>query len=81
MRNLTGLTRQGRIKLFAALDLGLRHNGDTFRAEQDTRRGPDRFASEVTILDDGRVHHFRFVVNDASASYGVLQIEYAEEST
>lgn len=42
--------------------------------------GSPHFEARYFFLDSaGRIRQFRFVVNDASAAYGVLRVVYAEE--
>ena len=83
LRNFEGLSREGRIKLFANFHSDLRVNGDFYRQEKDRRLGPesDCFWYQIVLKDDhgdGRVRQFTFVVNDAAAVYGVLQVEYEQ---
>jgi hypothetical protein len=63
-------------------NLSLRENGDDLRAEEHRRAGggSTRFFFDALIWDeDGSFHHFRFVVDDAAAEYGVLRIVYADK--
>jgi hypothetical protein len=85
LRNFTGLSRQGRVRLFANLDSDLREQGDIYR--QDPARslapGSPYFWYRIIFMDtdrDGRVWQFSFVVNDSAAVFGVLQVEYVEAS-
>ena len=42
--------------------------------------GSPHFEAHCVFLDSaGRTRQFRFVVNDASAAYGVLRVVYADE--
>ncbi len=84
LRNITSLSRQGRVKLFANLDASLRDKGDRLRANAELRvaSGSDNFFWDLVIRDtdgDGQIHTFRFVVNDAAAKYGVLRVLDVEE--
>ena len=84
LRNLQGLSRQGRLRLFASLDR-LRTRGD-FYIQNAERTGAesDLFWFRVRIRDrqgDGRLRQFRFAVSDSAASFGVLRILYMDETT
>jgi hypothetical protein len=84
-RGISGVTRQARINLFYPLRETLSENGDAVRAEPDRRfaGNPDLFFFDIIIRSTeggGPFRHFRFVVDDSSAAYGVLQIVYAEEA-
>lgn len=81
LANCPGLSRADRIKLFGHLDT-LRDQGDVYRSDV-TRRlslGSEHFSLDFAFRSEsGDVRLFRFVVSDASASYGVLRIVYADE--
>jgi hypothetical protein len=82
LRNLPGLSRSGRVALWAGVFDGLRHYADTYRADPSRRLAPDspRFLCEHILRDPetGRLHSIRLVVNDAGAAYGVLVVEYVD---
>jgi hypothetical protein len=82
LRNISGLTRAGRLVLWAGVLDTLRHYADTYRANQALRLAPNspRFLYDHVFRDPdtGRVHSVRFVANDASAAYGVLRVEYVD---
>lgn len=82
LRESAGMSRVGRNKLFAELHLNLREKGDIWRAEASQRSAinSSRFVFDTLIRDeDGSYHHFRFVVDDAGAEYGVLRVVYADK--
>jgi hypothetical protein len=82
LRNITGLSRAGRLVLWAGVLDTLRHYADTYRANPALRLAPNspRFNYQHVFRDPGtgRVHSLRLVVNDASAAYGVLVVEYLD---
>ena len=82
LRNLPGLSRQSRVKLFAAIDLHVRQLGDVHRMNHELRLPDDRyFQLGIAFRDESRrVRYFTVVVNDEAAEYGVLKIEYADEA-
>ena len=79
LRDLTGLSRSGRVALWADLFDMLRHHADTLRADPSRRLEPDApcFLCELFLRDpeSGRLHSVRVVVNDSGEAYGVLVIE------
>jgi hypothetical protein len=77
------LSRAGRVKLFIALSW-LREQGDVFIDDLSRRlaQGSPFFLYDYIFRDDdgdGQLHHFRFVVSDAAASYGVLRVVYVDQ--
>ncbi len=85
LRSHVGLSRQGRIILYASLNQDLRVHGDTFRRDPSRRLEGDssRFVYDIAFRDqdgDGKIHHFWFIVSDRSAEYGVLRLEFVEET-
>ncbi len=83
LRDTEGLSRAGRVKLFTNLDECLRDHGDKYRNDPALRLAPGStcFWFYFTMLDpDGprRAFSFAFVVDDAAAAFGVLQIVYVE---
>ena len=84
LRNHQGLSRSGRVRLFTNLDHYLRQRGDVFLQDQSRRLSdvPLRFWYAIVLYDPwvgGLFRSFWFVVNGASAAFGVLTIEYADE--
>jgi hypothetical protein len=80
LRSLTGLSRQGRVKLYANLQ-HLRNLADSYRNDPVNRLAPNSPYLWYTILfqdDDGSMQTFRFMVNDSGAAYGVLQVVYVD---
>jgi hypothetical protein len=88
LRNLPGLSRQGRLKLFVNLRLALENIPDATLRDPAQRVGPDPtgvgpscYRGDIVLRDsdgDGRVHQFVFVVDDRNAPYGVLEVVYVE---
>ena len=81
LRNLAGVSRQFRNRLFSNLDFDLRLNGDSFRESPDRRvsAGSSFFWYRLVLRDDegdGKLRRFSFLVNDAAAVYGVLEVEF-----
>jgi hypothetical protein len=82
---LTGLSRSASVKLFAQAIGNLADHGDEFRSNPSLRlhEGSPHFRFELIVADvegDGRIHSFLFIVSDAAAQYGVLQIVYVEHT-
>lgn len=82
LRNIPGLSRAGRLVLWAGVLDSLRHHADTYRADPALRLAPGspRFRCENVFRDPdtGRVHLLRLTVNDANAVYGVLLVEHVD---
>jgi hypothetical protein len=80
-----GLPRSARVRLFAQAIADLADHGDVFRNDPARRlgEGSPHFRYELVVWDvegDGRVHSFLFIVSDAAAQYGILQVVYAEHT-
>lgn len=84
LRECAGLSREGRIILYANIHADLREKADFYRSDQDRRLAPGSpyFWYDIVFLDprNQHFHRFWFVVSDAAATYGVLQSVYAEEA-
>ena len=85
LRNYQGLSREGRVRLYAQLHFALGHSGDTIRQDPNLREAPGStyFWYRFLFRDshgDGRIRQFTFAVSDAAAVYGVLEIQYVEVS-
>ena len=82
LRDLPGLSRSGRVALWAGIFDNLRHHADAFRADPGRRLRTDApyFLWEYILRDpeSGRFHSVRLVVNDGGAAYGVLVVEYVD---
>ncbi len=79
------LARSVRVRLFAQVVGDLADHGEVFRNDPSRclGEGSPHFRYELIVWDvegDGRVHSFRFIVSDAAAPYGVLQVVYAEHT-
>lgn len=64
------------------LEVELGRDGDFYRNEPERRcsLGSSNFAVALLFRDSaGNLRHFRFIVSDAAASYGVLRVRFAEE--
>jgi hypothetical protein len=71
-RELAGLTRHGRIRLFAGAYSSIKIIPDEIRSDPQ-RRGQSnssRFVFDYVLRDAGRVRTFLFVVDDSSAAAG-----------
>jgi hypothetical protein len=76
------LTAQDAEKVLTFLDTELGQTADVYRNEPDRRNPPGSPSFEVTLLfrdSAGSFRHFRFIVSDAAAAYGVLRVRFAEE--
>jgi hypothetical protein len=77
------LSREGRVILAATLDSELRVHGDAYINDLGRRlsSGSECFHVGLLFRDPPRrvVHHLQFIVDGASAQYGVLRIVYAED--
>jgi hypothetical protein len=80
-RNLEGVPREVRNRVFLSLHENLGRYGDILRGDADRRLHPgsDRFWYEIAVAHQGRGFLFRFIVNNASAAFGVLRIEYVDQ--
>jgi hypothetical protein len=80
LRALTGLSREGRLKLISGYLDALRERGDELRSEPSGRipGRPTRFTFRHIFRDGGRTYPARFVVDEAAAPYGVLRVVYAD---
>jgi hypothetical protein len=80
LRNLSGLSRTARLKLFAGYLDTLREYGDALRSEPATRypENDSLFTFRYIFQDSGRIFTARFVVDDSAAVYGVLRVVYAD---
>jgi hypothetical protein len=83
LRDYPALSRACRVRLFAHLHDDLCVHGDVYRQEADRRLSPgsEYFWFHLLLWDhqgDGRARQFSFVVNDAAAVHGVLQVEYVQ---
>lgn len=80
LRTLSGLTRQGRLKLLAGiLDL-LRDHGDVLRSDPSRRlaAGSPNFHFDYLFSDAGRLWRAAGAADDSAAVYGLLQVVYLD---
>ena len=77
---LTGLTREGRLKLLAGVLGLLRDHGDVVRSDPSRRlaSGSSYFRFDYVCSEAGRVWQADCVADDSAASYGLLDIVYLE---
>ncbi|HBI45857.1 MAG TPA: hypothetical protein DDY78_23835 [Planctomycetales bacterium] len=75
LRNLS-LTREGRIRLYVGLN-EMAEFSDSFRADPLNRDGPV-FFFRFMFEDAGRLRTLSLAVDDSAASYGVLELVYAD---
>ena len=76
-----GLTQADIGTLLGFLE-GLASTGEVYRQDQSRRCAPGSPNFEVTYLfqdSAGRLRHFRFIISDAAAVYGVLRVRFTEE--
>jgi hypothetical protein len=76
-----GLTEEDRDTLLRFLE-ELGQTGDVLRSDASRRCSPDSSHFEVTYIfadSAARLRHFRFIISDAAAVYGILRVRYAEE--
>jgi hypothetical protein len=75
-----GLTRSGRIKLYAAIHDALALVPDSLRLNPAGSLGPGSplFWFHHIFTDTGRLRTVSFVVDDSGAVYGVLRVVYAD---
>ena len=80
LRALTGLTRQGRLKLIAGVVGHLRDHGDQLRSDPSGRLAPGSscFRFSHIFSDGGRFWRADCVADDSAAVYGVLQLLYLD---
>lgn len=79
------LSRGGRVVLYTMLDREFREqHGDRYRSELDRRvaSGSDLFQVDFVFRDPetARFHNVRFILSDASAEYGILQVVYVDST-
>jgi hypothetical protein len=76
-----GLTEADVDNLLGFLE-GLAHTGEVYRNDPSRRCSPGSAHFEVTYVfadSAGRLRAFRFIISDAAAAYGVLQVRFVEE--
>jgi len=83
LRGQEGLSRNGRVRLFANLHANLREMAEDDRQDPGRRLAPGSPYFWFDILfrggdAGGRLHHFWFAVSDEAAQYVILLIDYVE---
>lgn len=80
LRTLTGLTRQGRLKLVAGVLELLRDHGDMLRSDPSRRLaiGSPSFRFDYLFTDAGRPCRVDCIADDSAAAYGVLDLVYLD---
>ena len=78
--SLTGLTREGRLRLLAGTLGILRDHGDALRSDSARRLAPGSpcFRFDHIFSDAGRLWRADCVTDDLAAAYGVLQLLYLD---
>jgi hypothetical protein len=78
-RDFLGLSRKGRLRLYAAVN-DTAELSDAFRADATNRlaSGSPHLILHHLFLDGNRIRGLTLVVDDSSAAYGVLSINYAD---
>jgi hypothetical protein len=75
------LSRADRLRLFDNLH-SFREHAEHYRGETARRlsSGSEHFSFDLILrTESGALRHFRFVISDAFAAYGVLRVVYADE--
>jgi hypothetical protein len=80
LRTLSGLSREGRLKLLAGIIGQLRDHGDVLRSEPSRRLASTSpyFRFDYLFSDGGRLWQADCVASDAAAAFGVLQVVFLE---
>ena len=80
LRALSGLSRQGHLKLASGILNLLRHHGDTLRSDPSRRMaaGSSRFRFDRVFSDGIRLWRVECVADDSAAAYGVLSLVYLD---
>ncbi len=80
LRTLTGLSRQGRLKLVAGVLGLLRDYGDVLRSDPSRRlaSGSPYFRFDYIFSDAGRLWRADCVADDSAATYGLLSLVYLD---
>jgi hypothetical protein len=78
-RDFPGLTRKGRLRLYAAIN-DTAELSDAFRADPANRLAPGspHLKLHHLFLDGNRIRGLTLVIDDSSAVYGILSINYAD---
>jgi hypothetical protein len=80
LRTLTGLSREGRLKLVAGVLGLLRDQGDVLRSDPSRRlaSGSPNFRFDYIFSDAGRSCRADCIADDSAAVYGVLALLYLD---
>lgn len=80
LRTLTGLSREGRLKLVAGVLGLLRDQGDALRSDPSRRltSGSPNFRFDYIFSDAGHAYRADCIADDAAAVYGVLALVYLD---
>jgi len=83
IRDSSGLSREGRVRLFLNIDQALRDRADLFRGDPQRRPNPELplLTLDIVLQDPPGSQQFRvfhLVVNDRAAAMGILHIVYID---
>lgn len=80
LRTLSGLTREGRVKLVAGILGLLRDHGDLLRSDPSRRlaSGSANFRFDYIFSDAGHFCRADCIADDSAAAYGVLDLVYLD---
>lgn len=80
LRQHTGLSRQGRLKLMSGVFGLLRDHGDVYRLDHSRRLAPNSpcFRLDYVFSDAGDLWRADCVVDDSAAAFGVLTVVYLD---
>ena len=80
LQALTGLSREGRLKLLAGIVGLVRDHADVLRSDPSRRlaAGAPYFRFDYLFMDAARLWRADCVAADSAAVYGVIEIEYLD---
>lgn len=83
IRDCSGLSREGRVRLFTNVDHVLRNDADRFRNDPDQRPNPPTpvFVVDIVLEEppgSRQLRVFHLYVSDRAAAMGVLHVVYID---
>lgn len=80
LRTLSGLTREGRVKLVSGVLGLLRDHGDVLRSDPSRRlaSGSPNFRFDYIFSDAGRYYRADCIADDSAVAYGLLDLVYLD---